>query len=316
MQKQIVEQYIENVLHNRLKEFQIKEKYILKIDEYIKRQMYSLIFHWNDLAFRKAILITAMEEAKFYEPKAELDIKCFVVVTIRNSIIEQVFSTDYSLMELDKPLNEKFVKLITMDAIEYFKNVNFTELSSKISKNKIEDQYGKIVAKYPIAWNALIQLGQCKGKKIIYEKINVKEKITIEDFEKIDSNSEKFQKKHEVVETQSGIDGGFSQNLIKLLSYTTKSEGNIFYVDCFKMATRNFEKLLKIIEILLENGDYFLTSNYLLTDSYVGKRENIYKASHGDREAFEKMKNEEFFFGISKFHRTILKNYCDYILSK
>jgi len=309
MEQQIIEKYIKEVLHNRLKEFEVSENVILKIEYNIREQMYSLLLHWNDIEFRKAILVTAMEEAKFYEPDADIDIKCFVVVTVRNSYIEQIFSDDCKQIEMDKPLNENFIKIITGEAIEYFKNINFSLLSKNIDSANVKDKYGEIVLKYPMAWNALIHLGKCIGNKVIYENKMVKEKINVEQLHNIYGTIDLPEKKHIISEVQSGISDIFSSDLIEILIHLTQSKENIFYADSFKMVTRNFEKLLKIIEILLENGDYFLTSNYLISDSYIGKRSEILRAAHNTIEMNDKITNIEITSGLSKFHRTILEKY-------
>ena len=98
--------------------------------------MISIIFHWNEIDFRKAILITGLEEAEFYEPDAEIDIKCFVVVTIRNSYLEQIFCDDCHTFGMSKPLNEENVKIITGKAIEYFRSINFSELARRYIYSK------------------------------------------------------------------------------------------------------------------------------------------------------------------------------------
>jgi len=98
MGKEIIETYTEEILYNRLKEFGMQEKYIDIIKENIKTQMYSLIRHWNDVEFKKAMLIIGEEEAKFYEPDVNLETKEFAVITIRNSYLERAFSVEHDLV--------------------------------------------------------------------------------------------------------------------------------------------------------------------------------------------------------------------------
>lgn len=312
MKEEIIEEYVERILGNRLREFKIKEKFIIEIKQNVREQIYSLIFHWNDIDFRKAILITGIEEAKFYEPDADLDIKSFVVVAIRNSYIEKIFSIDCKSIELDEPIDEKEIKIVTKEAIQYFRNINFEELSNDIEKLDIKDKYGEIVGKYPMAWRALIELEKCIGKKRIYDEISVKERLTLKQFE-IEEGIDSENKENKYIETQSGISKKFSKDLLEILEKIIESDRGVIVVDSFKMLTRNFEKLMMIIEILLENNSVFATSNYLITNSYIGKRANIYRAAHTDVEFFEKLKSEEFLVGLSKFHRTILKSYIDEI---
>ena len=100
MKQEIINKYTDEVLYNRLLKLNIKEKYVEKITNDIKEQMYDALYHWNDVKFRNALLILGLEGGKFYMPEADLDIKCFVVVTIRNSLLETVFSDERNLMEI------------------------------------------------------------------------------------------------------------------------------------------------------------------------------------------------------------------------
>ena len=70
-----------------------------------------------------------------------------------------------------------------------------------------------------------------------------------------------------------------------------------------------FKKLLFIIEILLENECGLLTSNFLITDSYIGKRTFLLRASHTAKEMEEKIANSNFLSGISKTRREFLEKY-------
>lgn len=313
MNEEIVEKYVEKILYHRLKTFKIEEKYIQKIKENIKSQIDSLLYHWNDEEFRKAILVIGMEEGFFYEPESDIDIKNFVVVAIRNSYLEDIFSDECQSMGLDKPIDESQVKVITKEAIEYFKDINFIEISENLKKRKIEDIYGDMIQQFPLAWEALIQLSKCNSKKVIYRTKDKKEKIMTEKLNTMYENKKTIEVSKKLEETQSGIKKELSEELISLLRDLIKEEGNVFYADCFKMITRNFEKLLFIIEILLENKDGILTSNYLITDSYIGKRANIVRAAHTTKETVEKIKETDFLSGLSKTHRNILESYINRI---
>lgn len=74
------------------------------------------------------------------------------------------------------------------------------------------------------------------------------------------------------------------------------------------MLTRNFEKLMKVLEIILENGKIFLTCNYLITSSYISKREDIYKAAHNFDDIIKKMNDDSFLHGLSRAHMMALKS--------
>lgn len=313
METDIVKNYLEKVLQNRLRLLKIKEKYIEKIKENIGKKMYSLLYHWKDIKFRKAILITGIEEGFFYEPDADIDIKNFVVVTIRNSYLEDIFSVNYKSMELDKPCKEKFVKVITGEAIEYFRQINFEKLSNDINKLEIEDVYGDVVKQFPLAWEALLQLGNCTGKKVIYEEKSIKEKVMTNKLNESYKSIETSSKGTIIKSVESGISKELALDIADILRNIIKDENGIFYTDSFKMATRNFEKLLYIIEILLENRCGFLTTNFFITNSYIGKRNFLLRASHTIEEMKEKPKNPDFFSGLSKTHKEFLKKYVNFV---
>lgn len=311
MKNEIIEKYIEEILTNILKSFAIPNNIIQEVKDSVRENIYSIIFNWNNIEFRNAVLITGIEEAKFYKPEAPIDIKCFVVVAIRNSYLEQIFSDDCVQIGMDKPVDEEKVLLVTGEAIEYFKNVDFASLAKKIQLIEENDKYLKIAKQYPMAWNALIQLGKCKSKKLIYDKIKIERKI------KLEGNNTKIEiVEKKLKEVESGITKELSRDLVQILENIIQAQEGILYVDCFKMLTRNFEKLLKVIEVLLENGAYFLTSNYMIGNTYIGKREKIYRAAHTRKEVYEKIKEEGFFNDLSKTHRDILKNYIDYCLNE
>lgn len=311
MKNETIEKYIEEILADILKSFAIPNHIMQEVKDSVRENIYAIISHWHDIEFRNAVLVTGMEEAKFYEPEASIDIKCFVVVAIRNSYLEEIFSDDCVKIGMDKPVDEEKMLLVTKGAIEYFKDVDFDEVAKKIQLLEENDKYLKIAKQYPMAWNALIQLGKCNSKKLIYDKVKIEEKIKLEE-----RNQKATTVGKELKETESGITKELSQELIQILKSITEEPEGILYVDCFKMLTRNFEKLLKVIEILLENEAYFLTSNYMLGNTYIGKRENIYRAAHTTKEIYEKMKEERFLNDLSKSHRTILKKYIDYCFNE
>ena len=58
-----------------------------------------------------------------------------------------------------------------------------------------------------------------------------------------------------------------------------------------KMLSRNFEKVLHVLQIVFEAGGSFVTCNYYIRDGYIEKRRRILKAAHDEREVVKKMMN-------------------------
>ena len=80
-----VTQYLQDVLAPTLDHFHVPAAYTRQIIDTVELQMTSFLRHWDDLAFRRTLLLLGLEEGPFYEPAGKADVKCFIVVTLRNS---------------------------------------------------------------------------------------------------------------------------------------------------------------------------------------------------------------------------------------
>ena len=87
-----VTQYLQDVLAPTLDHFHVPAAYARQIIDTVELQMTSFLRHWDDLAFRRTLLLLGSEEGPFYEPAGKADVKCFIVVTLRNSPIETIQS--------------------------------------------------------------------------------------------------------------------------------------------------------------------------------------------------------------------------------
>lgn len=292
--------YLNDILVLRLKKDRIKDEFIETAVSYVKEQMYSLLKNWNDIAFRQGILITGAEEGYFYEPKAKIDVRCFVVATIRNSLLETAASEEYKKAGLKQPVSEEQIRTLTQEAVTYFKGVQFETIAAEIKEAWKNDFYGEIVADYPVAWRALQELGLCLGGSVHYEKVPYKTPFVLEELEGIEIKEHiKYGK---VV--LSGIDESFDKRLLQILKRIEKDELNYFYVDSFKMLTRNIKKLLKVMEFLLTHEKCFATSNFYIENGYIEKRTTLRRAAHTEQQAFANLCNRS---GTWKKHKIILK---------
>ena len=82
---EIIEKYLNEEITTFLSKYEISEAAIEIVKEDIGKRIYSLLYHWNDFEFRNAFLSIGLEEATYYQPSKNLDLKSFVVVAIRNS---------------------------------------------------------------------------------------------------------------------------------------------------------------------------------------------------------------------------------------
>ena len=77
-----------------------------------------------------------------------------------------------------------------------------------------------------------------------------------------------------------------------------------FAVDSFKACTRNIEKLLIIIEYLLQNGTEFVTSNYMIANGYLERRINLLKPGS---DYIEMRRNWQQTAGLCPYHKKVLE---------
>lgn len=133
--------------------------------------MLSLIQYWNDDEFRNTILSVGMEEGMFYEPNARIEVKCFVVVTIRNSLLETLASADYASPGAKIMISDSEIRKITASAIEYFSAVDFRQLSDSVDFRGIDNIYKKIREQYPVAWRAISAIVNTKKNVSVTERL-------------------------------------------------------------------------------------------------------------------------------------------------
>lgn len=299
MENDTINFYIWNILKKQLQKYKISNEALYNILNNVKMQLYSIIEIWNNIEFRNAILILASEEAKFYEPKNEI-IASMVVIAIRNSLLEGVSSVSYKKYGSNTYLENKSIKQITKEAIIYFASHNLDEISKSI---KLEyNFYKEVSSRYKVAMKALTELAKCSEDTLEkeYEKVKFDKPFELEELNLV--SSDKKTRKNE----ESGIDATFNDSLCNFLIDIKKKKSKILVTDSFKMTTRNFEKMLKIIEFILTHDAFFATCNYLITNGYVSRRKTIIKAAHTDLEFLEKIKDLK---EISNKYKSFLEKY-------
>lgn len=281
MRDNIVENYTWNILKKQLQKYKVTNNTLYEIINDVKIHLDSIIYHWNDIDFRNAILIIGSEEGNFYEPHDEL-IGCMVVVAIRNSLIEGIASHDYKKYGIDKILEDSDIKDITSTAIKYFSDVDLSSYAKKL--NLEDDFYKNISNKYPIALNALKELAKCNvdDREHKYTKLSFKR---VYELEELNSN---VSVNYNTINIENGISPCFNDSLCEFLKGIRDGKSRIFLTDSFKMVTRNFEKLMRILEFILTHNGAFVTCNYLISNDYVSRRKELLRAGHKKNDFFEK----------------------------
>ncbi len=303
----VVSDYLTNVLSPQLRKFEVPEQYLQYLCEVVEKQMISALQLWNDEEYKNVFMLLVSEEAPFYQPDASTETKSFVVLTLRNSPFESLQSEAFLKTGLKKELSSSQVIKLTSSAVQFFKDYNLGTLEDRPIDLK-DNIYFNLSNKYPIAWNALKALANSKDNICAYPRYTkVDEKNFSNDLFKKIIPSESF--------TISIIDG-YSENIEQGLAQQIKNaldQHSCFYTDCFKMASRNPEVLLSILEILLANSVPFVTANYYLTNGHVERRKNILKAAHSIAEMKKHLSNVN---GISQTHRKVLNDLNEHINRK
>lgn len=297
--------YLDKILLPKLKTFGVSNDFCNYTIETIERQMLSLIAHWDDIAFRKSVLLIGMEEGLFYEPTAKADIKAFVVVTIRNSPIETMQSDFYAESGLKAPLTNEQIKSITSDSIRFFNSLNFSSLSNSLKNTTLcPDYYYQILNNHPVTKNALEKLSTTSSKSLTYKPVEFTNPYDLEELKGYLNIENKETK------TQTVVFDGFSLEidpmLCQILQRLANQNQGVFIGDSFKFVTRNFEKLIKILEFILTHNICFVTPNYFIANGCVAQRINLLRAAHTDYEAEKKRTQIE---GLSHIHKAVFKKF-------
>ncbi len=279
-----VEYYINHILEKQLLDCGLKSNQLI-LDS-VRNQMYSLLSHWNEEELRNTILLTGLEEGSYYLPEANNLVRSFVVVTIRNSYLESAGSNFYKQYGFEKQISDhedesknikNEMKMITSRAIQYFKELDFTSLATQIHLKKEEDYYLNILTKYPDSYQVLKRLANTKKNEEYFEKLKVTKcsNLCIQGM-----NTAGDRKK---LVTEDGYSREIGLELTKALQ--TYLQQNIpFITHSFKYITRNFEKLLRFLQCLLENDLIYVSSNYYISNGYVSKRKKLRRVPHTDQE--------------------------------
>ena len=276
----IIENYLNNILSPMLVEYKIKYRYVLKICEDIRNRMFSILRFWNDEEKRNAVLFLSKEEAPYYLPKSEPLVAEFVVTTIRNSMLEIAASDNCHNIKMIRALSNEQIKKITSSAIIYFAEYSFEEMVAE-SHEEFANVYEDAIDKYPIAWQALLSIANMEQQVLELSNTETEKAHSLFGADVVVPKIE--------VAVCDGYSLNFDSMLCGMLNKIVSGENKVFFVDCSKMLTRNFEKYLHVLEIVLKNNGVFCTCNYYISNSCFEKRKRFIKAAHTTQDATDNM---------------------------
>lgn len=280
----MIDFYLDNLLKRHLKESHIPYRFIRKILDDIKLRMISSIAYWDKEDIRKTILFPSLDEALYYAGSSSLEVKQFVVTTIRNSMLEIACSDDCSQFKINEHLSNEEIRNITTEACYFFRDMDFSELSKQITVDD-NNVYKITMEKYPLAWDYLYKLANLdvRALDILGCETNtdkIKQSVLDDNTCKVSTNIE------------NGFTLEFNGILKDMLDDLINGTSEVFYVDNFKMIARNFEKVLHVLEIVLQNNKVFCTSNYYVSRNHIEKRKRIQRAAHNDKDFINNLRVE------------------------
>ena len=300
-----VSHYLNQILAPRLRSYGVSERFLLYTIDTINTQMTSLLRHWDDRVFRNTVLLLGLEEGSYYEPPCKTEVRCFVVVTVRNSPIEAVQSDAYVETGLTKCLTGMHVKDITSEAIHYFSTQDFAAMCRQAKSSTKTDLYLQLKQQHPVAWTALEKLAATSAKTVDYPKVAVENAFALGD---LDGDAEV---NVEPGKLKVGIYDGYTPEIepplkayLKMLS---EGQNGMLVVDSLKSLTRNITKLLDILEFLLTRGLIFASTNFYLENGHVERRMKPLRAGHS---TIEMQKNTSNLAGLGYRHKAALSRFA------
>lgn len=269
----------------------------------IRCRLQSVLACWHDIPVRNTLLLPGREEGAFYEPRsAPLQIRAFVVVTIRNSLLEDLGIPGASLIPAhvtasEKPMQEAHVQLITGAAIRYWQTIDLQGL--RIPPPAAEDDpFGQIRKDSPHAWHVLSSLANARERATTYAPCQAPRpslpKATIE---------------HDPEDRSvvlSGITPEFDTFMVSSLRAIRNGRLQYLYSDSWKWLTRHPGKLYRALDFALAYSGTVVTQNYLLTATMACRRRGFVRPAHTLDEFYAKLNDARFLDGLELPHQSVL----------
>jgi hypothetical protein len=291
----VVQRYTQSLLVPQLRSLGLSKRQWEIVVEDVTQRLESLLCHWSDVHFRRTVLVLGTEEASFWRPhSANMEVRSLVVVAVRNSLIEDLGASHpytKALRSRKTLLPDALMPWITSEAINAFQEVDLGDAQAQPRR----DVFGDLPRRFPNAWHVLSLLGNSSDSEIECNLPMAKSELT-------DSSvSARDVQQHEVV--ASGIDPTLDNQLVEVLGMVKRRELDLFFSPSFKGITRNPKKLLSIIDCVLQYGGTVLTPNYVLSPTYLARRNPLLRPIHNTSDLRMQITNTE---GLSERHKELL----------
>jgi len=269
----------------------------------IRLRLQSVLFRWHDLRTRNTLLLLGREEGAFYEPRAApLEVRAFVVVTVRNSLLEDLGIPGASLipadvLEEEKPMQESDVRKITEAAISYWQTIDVHRLHVLLPAAE-DDPFGRLPKDAPHAWHVLSTLANTRERTVTFAPCQAPRpslpKATVE---------------HDPEERSvvlSGITPEFDTLMVSSLRAIRNGRLKYLYSDSWKWLTRHPGKLYRALDFALAHGGTVVTQNYLLTATMACRRRVFVRPAHTVDEFYAKFHDVRLLDGLELPHQVVL----------
>jgi hypothetical protein len=269
----------------------------------IRRRLQSVLSRWQDLPTRNTLLLLGREEGAFYEPRsASLEVRAFVVVTVRNSLLEDLGIPGASLIPADvpaaeKPMQEADVRAITEAAIRYWQTIDVQSLRM-VPPAAADDPFAHLRKDAPHAWHILSCLANGRERTVTFEPCRAPRpslpKATVEH----DPEARAV--------VLSGITPEFDTLMVSSLRAIRNGKLRYLYSDSWKWLTRHPGKLYRALDFALAHGGSVVTQNYLLTATMACTRRGFVRPAHTMGEFYAKLRDARLLHGLEPPHRSVL----------
>src|SRR6266566_4768169 len=269
----------------------------------IRLRLQSVLSRWQDLPTRKTLLFIGREEGAFYEPKSAcLEVRAFVVVTVRNSLLEDLGIPGASLIpadvpESEKPMQEADVRPITEAAIRFWQTIDMQGLQVA-PPAAADDPFGHLRKDAPHAWHVLTSLVNARERTVTFEPCQAPRpslpKATVEH----DPEARAV--------VLSGITPEFDTLMVSSLRMARNGRLRYLYSDSWKWLTRHPGKLYRALDFALAHGGSVVTQNYLLTATMACALRGFARPANTTDEFYAKFHNARLLDGLELPHRSVL----------
>jgi len=269
----------------------------------IRRRLQSVLSRWHDMPTRKTLLLLGREEGAFYEPRsASLEVRAFVVVTVRNSLREDLGIPGASLIPADvptseKPMQEADVRPITEAAIRYWQTIDVQGLQV-LPPAAEDDPFGHLRKDAPHAWHVLSSLANARERTVTFAPCQAPHLSLPSATVELDPEARSV--------VLSGITPEFDTLMVSSLRAIRNGRLQYLYSDSWKWLTRHPGKLYRALDFALAHGGTVVTQNYLLTATMACARRGFARPAHTVDAFYAKLHDARLLDGLELPQRSVL----------